>query len=354
MAGLVPAIYAVTLQECPDWAAPNTTSEIVVLDRMRTKLARAPCRTAWMAGTSPAMTSRNQRKPYQPRGIRCPIHSTCSASSTRRRPSTRGSARNFARGRKESHWMWFVFPQIAGLGQSPTSIFYAISSLDEAKAYLAHPVLGARLRECARLALAAEGQNRAADFRRDRRDEVPLVDDAVHEGGAGGATVRAVPGEVFRRRARPGDARQDCSARRDTLCAGRSRRMPARRDRTRRASWAYREGRRTSALWPIVRDALFSVSHGRTHATLVSQRPAPASAGDAAQGRIERKDGVSVFFAPSDLRAGGAWTAQLFRGTGEGRTLFRPKRVAGRSAESSMSSRTIEFMPILCTRLTSD
>jgi uncharacterized protein (DUF1810 family) len=48
-------------------------------------------------------------------------------------------------GRKRSHWMWFVFPQIAGLGQSPTSRAYAISSLDEARAYLAHSVLGPRL-----------------------------------------------------------------------------------------------------------------------------------------------------------------------------------------------------------------
>jgi uncharacterized protein (DUF1810 family) len=51
-------------------------------------------------------------------------------------------------GRKTSHWMWFVFPQIAGLGQSPMSKKYAIRSLDEARAYLRHPVLGARLREC--------------------------------------------------------------------------------------------------------------------------------------------------------------------------------------------------------------
>ena len=52
-------------------------------------------------------------------------------------------------GRKTSHWMWFVFPQIAGLGSSPMARQYAISSLDEARAYLAHPVLGARLRESA-------------------------------------------------------------------------------------------------------------------------------------------------------------------------------------------------------------
>jgi len=52
-------------------------------------------------------------------------------------------------GRKTSHWMWFVFPQIAGLGSSPMAQRYAISSLDEARAYLAHPVLGDRLRESA-------------------------------------------------------------------------------------------------------------------------------------------------------------------------------------------------------------
>jgi uncharacterized protein (DUF1810 family) len=51
-------------------------------------------------------------------------------------------------GRKQSHWMWFIFPQIAGLGISPTAQYYAISSLDEARAYLAHPVLGPRLRQC--------------------------------------------------------------------------------------------------------------------------------------------------------------------------------------------------------------
>jgi uncharacterized protein (DUF1810 family) len=61
-------------------------------------------------------------------------------------------------GRKESHWMWFIFPQIAGLGQSSTSIRFAISSVDEAKAYLVHPVLGPRLQECAKLALDVEGR----------------------------------------------------------------------------------------------------------------------------------------------------------------------------------------------------
>ena len=54
-------------------------------------------------------------------------------------------------GRKRSHWMWFVFPQIAGLGRSPAAQQYAISGLDEARAYLEHPVLGERMRECARI-----------------------------------------------------------------------------------------------------------------------------------------------------------------------------------------------------------
>jgi uncharacterized protein (DUF1810 family) len=65
-------------------------------------------------------------------------------------------------GRKESHWMWFVFPQLAGLGRSAMAQRYAIGSLDEARAYLAHPVLGARLRECAGLLLATRGRSAEA------------------------------------------------------------------------------------------------------------------------------------------------------------------------------------------------
>jgi uncharacterized protein (DUF1810 family) len=61
-------------------------------------------------------------------------------------------------GRKQSHWMWFVFPQIAGLGRSPTTVHYALTSLDEARAYLAHPVLGERLRACTQLVLDVEGK----------------------------------------------------------------------------------------------------------------------------------------------------------------------------------------------------
>jgi uncharacterized protein (DUF1810 family) len=62
-------------------------------------------------------------------------------------------------GRKTGHWMWFVFPQIAGLGHSAMAQAYAISDLAEAKAYLAHPVLGPRLRQCAEALDAVEGRS---------------------------------------------------------------------------------------------------------------------------------------------------------------------------------------------------
>lgn len=61
-------------------------------------------------------------------------------------------------GRKQSHWMWFVFPQIAGLGHSAMAQRYALASLDEARAYLAHPLLGSRLRQATELVLAVEGK----------------------------------------------------------------------------------------------------------------------------------------------------------------------------------------------------
>ncbi|WP_432573620.1 DUF1810 domain-containing protein [Kineococcus sp. SYSU DK005] len=69
-----------------------------------------------------------------------------------------------AAGRKTSHWMWWVFPQVAGLGSSPTSQRYAVSGLPEAQAYLAHPVLGQRLRECARVLLDLPGRDPVAVF----------------------------------------------------------------------------------------------------------------------------------------------------------------------------------------------
>jgi uncharacterized protein (DUF1810 family) len=62
--------------------------------------------------------------------------------------------RELRAGRKTSHWMWFVFPQVAGLGHSSMAQAYAVASLDEARDYLAHPVLGPRLRECTAAVLA--------------------------------------------------------------------------------------------------------------------------------------------------------------------------------------------------------
>ncbi len=62
-------------------------------------------------------------------------------------------------GRKRTHWMWFIFPQIRGLGQSPVSQRFAIGSLDEARAYLRHPVLGPRLLDCTRLIQSVEGRS---------------------------------------------------------------------------------------------------------------------------------------------------------------------------------------------------
>ena len=69
------------------------------------------------------------------------------------------AAAELRRGRKTGHWMWFVFPQIAGLGHSQMSRRFAISSLEEAQAYLRHPVLGPRLIECARIVAGVQGRS---------------------------------------------------------------------------------------------------------------------------------------------------------------------------------------------------
>jgi uncharacterized protein (DUF1810 family) len=94
-------------------------------------------------------------------------------------------------GRKASHWMWFVFPQIAGLGYSPTARAYAITSLAEARAYLAHPVLGPRLAECAAILAGLHGRTAERIF-----GEV----DALKLGSSMTLFMHAAPGEpVFRR-----------------------------------------------------------------------------------------------------------------------------------------------------------
>jgi uncharacterized protein (DUF1810 family) len=67
-------------------------------------------------------------------------------------------------GRKTSHWMWFIFPQLRGLGVSATARRYALADLDEARAYLEHPLLGARLRECTRRVIAVQGRTATEIF----------------------------------------------------------------------------------------------------------------------------------------------------------------------------------------------
>ena len=89
-------------------------------------------------------------------------------------------------GRKTSHWMWFVFPQIAGLGSSPMAQRYAVSSLDEARAYLAHPVLGDRLRESARALTGLDTRS---------PDEVLGGIDAMKLRSSMTLFMRAAPGE---------------------------------------------------------------------------------------------------------------------------------------------------------------
>lgn len=69
-----------------------------------------------------------------------------------------GALRELRQGRKTGHWIWFIFPQLAGLGRSEMSRYYGIASIDEARAYVAHPVLGARLMECCNALLATEGR----------------------------------------------------------------------------------------------------------------------------------------------------------------------------------------------------
>jgi uncharacterized protein (DUF1810 family) len=80
------------------------------------------------------------------------------------------------RGRKTSHWMWFVFPQVQGLGRSTTAQRYAVTGLDEARAYLAHPVLGSRLRECASALLEVAATEADAGRRADAAAVLGPVD----------------------------------------------------------------------------------------------------------------------------------------------------------------------------------
>ena len=97
-------------------------------------------------------------------------------------------------GRKASHWMWFVFPQLKGLGRSPTALFYGIASLEEARAYLAHPLLGPRLEVATRAALTAPAGSLRELF--GSPDDLKFVSSmtlfAKATGGDGGIYARAL------------------------------------------------------------------------------------------------------------------------------------------------------------------
>jgi uncharacterized protein (DUF1810 family) len=93
------------------------------------------------------------------------------------------------RSSKRSHWMWFIFPQIAGLGHSSMAKYYSIQNEEEARAYLAHPVLGPRLRECAAAALAVEEKSAAEIF--------GYPDDLKFRSSATLFAAIAEPGSVF-------------------------------------------------------------------------------------------------------------------------------------------------------------
>ena len=109
--------------------------------------------------------------------------------------------RELGDGRKRSHWMWFIFPQIKGLGYSSTAQYYAIVSLAEAKAYLQHPVLGQRLHDCTELVNRVEERSAPPDLWQPGRSEVPLFHDFVCSGRPVGAEISRGFGQIFRWRA---------------------------------------------------------------------------------------------------------------------------------------------------------
>ena len=102
-----------------------------------------------------------------------------------------GALAELRSGRKRTHWMWFIFPQVEGLGRSSTSRFYAVKGLEEAREYLRHPVLGPRLAECAEAVLAVEGRTASAIF--------SYPDDLKLHSSMTLFSVAAGPGSVFAR-----------------------------------------------------------------------------------------------------------------------------------------------------------
>ena len=134
-----------------------------------------------------------------------PCHTTSTGTLSHRSRSTTATATRstqLRRGRKTGHWIWWIFPQIEGLGETETTRYYAIVSLDEARAYFAHPVLGARLLECARALLATEGLTVDDIFDHPDDAEAVLLHDPVHARRAGRAAVRAGARPLLRRQCR--------------------------------------------------------------------------------------------------------------------------------------------------------
>ena len=103
--------------------------------------------------------------------------------------------RELGAGLKRSHWMWFVFPQLRGLGRSPTALHYGLAGLEEARAFLAHPLLGPRLLECTALVLAHRGRSAHAIFGSPDdlkfRSSMTLFDRAATEGAPFAAALDA-------------------------------------------------------------------------------------------------------------------------------------------------------------------
>lgn len=105
--------------------------------------------------------------------------------------------RELRAGNKTGHWMWFIFPQITGLGSSATAVEYAIGSVDEAREYLKHPVLGARLREATAAVIQVEGRTAGEIF--GWPDEMKFRSSMTLFGLAGGAKDGAVFEEALRK-----------------------------------------------------------------------------------------------------------------------------------------------------------
>ena len=100
-------------------------------------------------------------------------------------------------GRKRTHWMWYIFPQIDGLGFSSTSRRYSIKSVEEAKAYLNHPILGPRLLDCIQAVVRIEGRSATDIFGYPRRFETKVVCDPVRECVACGLSIRTRPRQIL-------------------------------------------------------------------------------------------------------------------------------------------------------------